>query len=100
MSYMQVSLQKIYISPFLSEEDVECFTEYMELWLQQRRTEGLSEWISRALRIPGKKSIINDRGGSVFNLGICINSNNIQSVFMEFVISTSLWSCMVLLLFS
>ncbi|KAK1159534.1 mucin-5AC-like [Acipenser oxyrinchus oxyrinchus] len=36
----------------IAEEDVECFTEYMELWLQQRRTEGLSEWISRALRIP------------------------------------------------
>ncbi|KAJ8378899.1 hypothetical protein AAFF_G00233330 [Aldrovandia affinis] len=36
----------------LSEGDVECFSEYMELWIHRMRIEGLRLWLSGTLRIP------------------------------------------------
>ncbi|XP_060749347.1 uncharacterized protein C1orf127 homolog isoform X1 [Tachysurus vachellii] len=33
------------------EGDVECFSEYMELWIHRMRTEGLRLWLSAMLRI-------------------------------------------------
>ncbi|KAG9332784.1 hypothetical protein JZ751_014883, partial [Albula glossodonta] len=38
--------------PNLREGDVECFTEYMELWIHRMRIEGLRLWLSGTLRIP------------------------------------------------
>ena len=36
-----------------SEGDVECFSEYMEVWVHRMRMEGLRLWLSGALRIQG-----------------------------------------------
>ncbi|XP_037335498.2 uncharacterized protein C1orf127 homolog [Pungitius pungitius] len=35
----------------LTEGDVECFSEYMEMWIHSRRIEGLGLWLSGALKI-------------------------------------------------
>ncbi|XP_023649457.2 uncharacterized protein C1orf127 homolog isoform X2 [Paramormyrops kingsleyae] len=39
-------------SPSITEGDVECFSEYMELWVHRMKIEGLRLWLSGALRIP------------------------------------------------
>lgn len=36
---------------YIIEGDVECFSEYMELWIHRMRTEGLRLWLSAMLRI-------------------------------------------------
>ncbi|XP_067826487.1 uncharacterized protein C1orf127 homolog isoform X2 [Heptranchias perlo] len=33
-------------------EDVECFSEYMELWIQKERIDVLKQWLIKALQIP------------------------------------------------
>ncbi|RXN11758.1 hypothetical protein ROHU_029907 [Labeo rohita] len=38
-------------SASMSEGDVECFSEYMELWIHRMRIEGLRLWLSGILRI-------------------------------------------------
>ncbi|XP_064156319.1 uncharacterized protein LOC135235051 [Anguilla rostrata] len=38
--------------PNIKEGDVECFSEYMELWIHRMRIEGLRLWLSGTLRIP------------------------------------------------
>ncbi|XP_015192693.2 uncharacterized protein C1orf127 homolog [Lepisosteus oculatus] len=35
-----------------AEGDVECFTEYMDLWVHRSRAEGLRLWLAGALRVP------------------------------------------------
>lgn len=42
---------------FAPEGDVECFSEYMELWVHRMKIEGLRLWLSGALRIPGEDYI-------------------------------------------
>lgn len=37
----------------LSEGDVACFSEYMEMWIHSARSEGLGIWLSGALQIQG-----------------------------------------------
>lgn len=39
------------------EGDVECFSEYMELWIHRMRTEGLRLWLSAMLRIQGEINV-------------------------------------------
>lgn len=39
---------------FYLEGDVECFSEYMELWIHRMRIEGLRPWLSSILRIQGE----------------------------------------------
>ncbi|XP_067873015.1 uncharacterized protein C1orf127 homolog isoform X3 [Heterodontus francisci] len=34
------------------EEDIECFSEYMELWIQKERIDVLKQWLIKALQIP------------------------------------------------
>lgn len=37
----------------ISEEDVVCFPEYMEMWMHSARIEEFRVWLSRALSIQG-----------------------------------------------
>ncbi|KAL3064089.1 hypothetical protein OYC64_000392 [Pagothenia borchgrevinki] len=37
----------------LTEGDVSCFSDYMEMWIHNARIEGLGLWLSGALKIRG-----------------------------------------------
>ncbi|KAM4609937.1 uncharacterized protein ciroz [Polymixia lowei] len=43
---LQIVLENIFM---FSEGDVECFSEYMEVWIHRARIEGLRLWLSQAL---------------------------------------------------
>ncbi|XP_075416106.1 ciliated left-right organizer ZP-N domains-containing protein [Tenrec ecaudatus] len=38
---------------FLSPGEVECFSDYMTLWMPQSHAEGLRQWLGRELQLPG-----------------------------------------------
>lgn len=47
------------------EGDMECFSEYMELWIHRMRTEGLKLWLSAMLRIQGEKGCFSHKGANL-----------------------------------
>nr|XP_023408259.1 uncharacterized protein C1orf127 homolog [Loxodonta africana] len=40
-------------SIFLSADKVECFSDYMALWIPKSQVKGLRQWLSRTLHLPG-----------------------------------------------
>lgn len=53
-SHAWYNINKVFFSCNCLEGDVECFSEYMELWIHRMRFEGLRLWLSAMLRIQGE----------------------------------------------
>ncbi|XP_029102921.1 uncharacterized protein ciroz [Scleropages formosus] len=60
------------VSAGLTEGDVECFSEYMELWVHRMRIEGLRLWLSGALRIPVSLASLDDLNGKLSACGFSL----------------------------
>lgn len=61
-AWYHINIKFSFFSCNCLEGDVECFSEYMELWIHRMRFEGMRLWLSAMLRIQGEIDVLYKAG--------------------------------------
>ncbi|XP_035807352.2 uncharacterized protein C1orf127 homolog [Amphiprion ocellaris] len=75
----------------LTEEDVTCFSEYMELWIHSARIEGLGVWLSGALQIQVNLASLDHLNLQLSVCGFSLHKNHNNN----FIFTVSYTGCLV-----